>query len=101
MKRTFVSAVTAACLTLGTASAINVASGLVAPTTAHASVLGKIKASAKSFGGAVKAAGSLGKTIGVGTARNAVQVGKQIAKTPVGDAARAVGRGVEQTYRRF
>jgi hypothetical protein len=127
MKRTFVSAVTAACLTLGTAGAINVASALVAPTTAHAGVLGTIKGAAKSVGSAAKTVGktvgkgaaiggkAVGKAavvtgkavgqrvadVGVGTARNAAYLGKQIARTPVGDAARGVGSYVKQTYRRI
>jgi hypothetical protein len=56
MKRTFLSTLIAACLTLGLAGTINVASALVAPTTAHAGVLGKIKGAVKSVGGAVKKA---------------------------------------------
>jgi hypothetical protein len=145
MRRTFLSTLIAACLTLGTAGAINVASGLVAPTTAHASVLGKVKGAVKGVGSVVKVAGgsvktaakgvgavakSAGTTVGKGaviggkavgkaavvsgkavgrvavdTAHNAADLGKAIAKSPVGkaveDAGRQVGRGFKQTYDRL
>jgi hypothetical protein len=138
MKRTFLSTLIAACLTLGTAGAINVASGLVAPTTAHASVLGKIKGAVKSVGGAVKTAGgtvktaakgvgavakSAATTVGKGAVAGGKAVGKAavvtgktvgrvakdvghdvadaakaVAKGPVGDGVRHIGRGFKETY---
>jgi hypothetical protein len=115
MKRTFVSAVTAACLTLGTAGAINVASALVAPTTAHAGVLGTIKGAAKSVGSAAK---TVGKTVGKGAAIGGKAVGKAafvttktvsrtltyagMAPVEVGKRV-AVGtaRGAQYTYRTY
>jgi hypothetical protein len=105
MKRTFLSTLIAACLTLGTAGTINIASGLVAPTTAHAGVLGKIKGAVKSVGHHVKRAGgavmktgqdignkvgplALGKAVGKG----AIAAGKAVGKAAV-VTGRAVGKG--------
>jgi hypothetical protein len=111
MKRTFLSTLIAACLTLGLAGTINVTSALVVPTAAHASVLGKIKGAAKKVGGAMKTAGStvvnagktiggtvgpLGKTVGKG----AVAVGKAVGKA-AGSAAVGTARGLKQTYNRL
>jgi hypothetical protein len=101
MKRTFLSTLIAACLTLGTAGTINVASGLVAPTTAHAGVLGKIKGAVKSVGHHVKKAGGAvmrtGQNIGnkVGPLAVGVAVGKGAlaAGKAVGKGAVAVGKG--------
>ena len=141
MKRTFLSTLIAACLTLGLAGTINVASALVAPTTAHASVFGKIKGAAKSVGGAVKKAGGAVKTAakGVGAAGKAVgttvgkgaviggkavgraavatgktvgrvakdvgldvaHAAKAVAKGPVGDGVRKIGRDLKETYYRL
>jgi hypothetical protein len=105
MKRTFLSTLIAACLTLGTAGTINVASGLVAPTTAHAGVLGKIKGAVKSVGHHVKKAGgavmrtgqNIGNKVGplaIGEAvgKGALAAGKAVGKGAVA-AGKAVGKG--------
>jgi hypothetical protein len=94
MKRTFLSTLIAACLTLGTAGAVNVASGLVAPTTAHAGVLGKIKGAAKSVGGAVKKAGGAVMKTGqdIGNKVGPLAVGKAVGKGAIA-GAKAVGKG--------
>jgi hypothetical protein len=103
MKRTFLSTLIAACLTLGLAGAINVASGVLAPTTAHASVLGKVKGAGKSLGVAVKKAGgavmNAGKTIGskVGPLALAKTVGKGVVaggKAVAGKVASVGGRAI-------
>jgi hypothetical protein len=92
MKRTFLSTLIAACLTLGTAGAINVASGLVAPTTAHASVLGKIKGAVKSVGGQVKKAGSAVMKTGqdIGNKVGPLAVGKAVGKGAIAAGKAAV-----------
>jgi hypothetical protein len=105
MKRTFLSTLIAACLTLGTAGTINVASGLVAPTTAHTGVLGKIKGAVKSVGHHVKKAGgavmrtgqNIGNKVGplaIGEAvgKGALAAGKAVGKGAVA-AGKAVGKG--------
>jgi hypothetical protein len=100
MKRTFLSTLIAACLTLGTAGTINVASGLVAPTTAHAGVLGKIKGAVKAArttaGKIAGTAGPLGKTVGKGV----VAAGKAVGKA-AGGVAVGAAKGLNQTYSRL
>jgi hypothetical protein len=100
MKRNFLSTLIAACLTLGLAGTINVASALVAPTTAHAGVLGKIKGAVKSVrtttGKIAGTAGPLGKSVGKGVVAAGKAVGKAAGSVAVGTAKR-----LKQTYSRL
>ena len=107
MKRTFLSTLIAACLTLGLAGTINVTSALVAPTTAHAGVLGKIKGAVKAArttaGKIAGTAGPLGKAVGKGVVAAGKAVGKAAVVTGKADGGVAVGtaKGLKQTYNRL
>jgi hypothetical protein len=99
-------------LTLGMATALTVAHSVALPSSAEAGVISSIKGAAKKVGGAMvdtaegigaagKAAGRLGKQIGVGVGSNvkraAVVVGREAAKIPpvklLIDRGREIRRG--------
>jgi len=105
-KHTFRSAVLAMALALGASATLTIGQSLVAPTAAHAGIVGKIgsavKSTAKRVGGAAKTVGNAaahaGKGIkggvsGVGglAKRGALGASGAIAKTPVGKAVAKVG----------
>jgi hypothetical protein len=86
----------AAALTLGTAATVTLAHSLVLPTAAEASVLGKLKSTAKGIGAAAKAGAAVGKQVGKGVgmnvARAAKSVGGTVAKSGVGAVVKDYGR---------
>jgi hypothetical protein len=84
-------------LTLGTATTLTAAQSIAMPSPAEAGIFSSIKGAAKKVGGAVantaegigeagKAAGRLGRQVGVGVGSNvkrgAVAVGREAAKLP-------------------
>jgi hypothetical protein len=105
-KHTLRSAVLAMALTFGASATLTIGHALVAPTAAHAGIIGKIgsavKSTAKRVGGAAKTVGTgavhAGKAVrggisGVGgkVKQGALKVGGVIAKSPPGKAVAKVG----------
>jgi hypothetical protein len=97
MRQTLKSKIVAATLALGMAAPLTLGGALLSSTAAQAGVFSSIKGAAKKVGGAVadtaegigaagKAAGRLGKQVGVGVGGNvkraAVAVGREAAKVP-------------------
>jgi hypothetical protein len=111
MKRNVKSKMLAAALMLGAATPLTLSASILTSTAAEAGVLSKVKSAAKKVGGAAKstakgfvaagkAAGAVGRQVGVGVGgtvkRAAVAVGHQAAKLPPVKGVINAGRAVKQ-----
>ncbi|HET9619029.1 MAG TPA: hypothetical protein VFP74_17825 [Pseudolabrys sp.] len=90
----------AAALTIMTAFGMTAVQAVTYPDVAQAGVLGSIKGAAKAVGGGVKSAakavGSTAKRVGVGVGTGVKRGAVAVAKSPVAEPFKAIGRGASR-----